>query len=350
MGNSNLKHKQTHLKANLQMAMSRLTLMKNKKINQTFLTKDDIAVLLRDGKEEMAMIKVENLINNENFITAVEVVIMYCAQLIERVFQIDGNSQCPPDIRSAIETLVWASTKVDCKELAEVRSIMGAKFGVNFCKEAAENKEGMVNSIVRDKLVNVVPEEEAKVVKLQEIASEKRVDFVFKHQIRQEIQSANRPPLVENRFPRASVFPQADLQPENNYPANNEDSPVKCPPPNNASPPDNAPPGDSRLPSNALPPPPPSYKAPPPPSCRAPPANLPPPSEFTTPGSFPSPGNVTPSEPPHDRSPEKERGETDCGDSKGRGDYRFELPPSVPDTSSQTYDINSLEERFKRLK
>ena len=158
--------------------------MKNKKLNQISVIKDEIVGLLRNGKEEMAMIKVESIINSENFITAIEVVIMYCAQLMERVFQISGNSSCPPDIRIAAETLVWASTKIDCKELVEVRTGFGARFGFNFCRDAAENKDGMVNSIVRDKLVNVVPEEELKVVKIQEIASEKRIDFVFKHQIR----------------------------------------------------------------------------------------------------------------------------------------------------------------------
>jgi vacuolar protein sorting-associated protein IST1 len=184
MGNG-IKYNQGHLKANLQMGISRLTLMKNKKINQIALIKDEIASLLHSGKEEMAMVKVESIINHENFITAVEVLMMYCAQLIERVFQIGSSDKCPPDIRIAVETIIWASTKIDCKELIEARQDLGAKFGFEFCRHAADNKDGYVNSIIRDKLVNTVPEEEMKVVKIQEIASEKRIDFVFKHSIRQ---------------------------------------------------------------------------------------------------------------------------------------------------------------------
>ena len=176
---------QVHLKANLQMAVSRLNLIKNKKTNQISVSKDEIAGLLHNGKEEMAMVKVESIINNENFITASEVLIMLCAQLVERVYQINNANTCPQDIRIAVETLLWASTKFDCQELVEVRSMFLAKYGEVFCRIAVENREGFVNSIVRDKLIYTVPSEEMKVVKIQEIASEKRIDFVFKHQIRQ---------------------------------------------------------------------------------------------------------------------------------------------------------------------
>ena len=193
MGNG-VTFSQPHLKANLQMGISRLSLMRNKRINQISVVKDEIAGLLHSGKEEMAMIKVESIINHENFITAVEVLNMFCAQLIERTFQITGASTCPEDIKVAVETLIWASTRIDCQELVEVRSQFAAKFGEGFCRAAVDNRDGHVNSVVRDKLVNVVPDEEAKVVKIQEIASEKRIDFVFKHQIRLEIQEAHRPP------------------------------------------------------------------------------------------------------------------------------------------------------------
>ena len=189
MGNTSIKYSATNLKANLSMGISRINLMKNKRINQISVAKDEIASLLRNGKEEMAMVKVESIINHENFITAAEVLVMYCSQLIERVFQIGTSRDCPQDLIITVETIIWASTKIDCKELIEVRQNLGAKFGFDFCRCAAENKNGLVNSIIRDKLVNSVPDEECKVVKIQEIASEKRIDFVFKHHIRNVINS-----------------------------------------------------------------------------------------------------------------------------------------------------------------
>ncbi|OMJ83963.1 hypothetical protein SteCoe_13296 [Stentor coeruleus] len=289
MGNTGIQFNQSQLKANLQMGISRLNLMKNKRINQISIAKDEIATLLHNGKEEMAMVKVESIINHENFITAVEVLIMFCAQLNERVFQIASASKCPPDLNITIETIIWASTKIDSKELVEVRQNLGAKFGFEFCRNAAENRDGQVNSIIRDKLVNTVPDEETKVIKIQEIASEKRIDFVFKHHIRQEIQNSHMPPPSQGGFSQANNFP-----PPNNFPPSNN-----FPPPSNFPPPNNFQEG-----------------------------NFPPTNNFPPPSNFPP-------EPPRNEIPPP---------------VKFEAPPSVPNPNYQDFDIDSLEERFKRLK
>jgi hypothetical protein len=321
MGNAQFS--QSQLKANLQMGISRLTIMKNKRINQISVSKDEIANLLHSGKEEMAMIKVESIINHENFITAVEVLIMFCAQLNERVFQIASAKMCPPDLNIAIETVIWASTKIDCKELVEARTNFGAKFGYDFCRNAGENRDGQVNSIVRDKLVTTVPDEESKVIKIQEIASEKRIDFVFKHHIRQEIQNSHMPSnarYVEG-FGQGSNFP-----PPSNFPPGQGNF---MPPPSGASdfpaPPGNYPPpsGNYPPPTGNYPPGPGNY--PPPPENYPPgPGNYPPPSgngNFPPPSGFPS-----------------------------AGPSNSEPPAILLDPKYQEFDIDSLEERFKRLK
>lgn len=295
MGNG-IQYKQASLKANLQMAVSRLTLMKNKRLNQISTTKCEIADLLQNGKEEMAMVKVESIINNENFNTAIEVLIMFCVQLNERVFQITAASQVPNDLDVAIQTVIWASCKIDCKELVEVRQNIGAKFGFDYCRGAADNKLGQVNNVVRDKLVTVVPTEEEKVVKIQQIASEKRIDYVFKHHIRLEIQNSSMPNGGSSGFPSS------------NYP----------PPPSNF--------------------PPPSSNYPPPPS------NYPPPSNF--PPSHPPPGSGFggddmgfPPAPPSGGFPPKHTYDKNNSDL-----------PSVPTSGFRDFDIDSLEDRFKKLK
>lgn len=288
MGNG-AQYKQASLKANLQMAVSRLTMMKNKRLNQISMAKCEIADLLQNGKEEMAMVKVESIINSENFNTAMEVLIMFCAQLNERVFQITAAVNVPNDLDVAIQTVIWASCKIECKELIEVRQNIGAKFGFDYCRGAADNKHGQVNSVVRDKLVTVVPTEEEKVVKIQEIASEKRIDYAFKHHIRSEIQKAN-------------LNPPND--PSNGYSQSN------YPPP----------------PSNY--PPPPSNYPPPPSNYPPPPSNFPPPSN----GGHDSDDFGLPPAPPSGGFPPKNN------------------LPSVPTSGLRDFDIDSLEDRFKKLK
>jgi vacuolar protein sorting-associated protein IST1 len=323
MGNG-IKYNQAGLKANLQMANSRLNLMKNKRLNQISQSKCEIADLLQNGKEEMAMVKVESIINNENYITAIEVLTMFCAQLNERVFQITAANKCPDDLRVAIETIIWASCKIDSKELLEVRQNLGAKFGFEFCRAASENKDGFVNSVVRDKLVNIVPDEESKVVKIQEIASEKRIDFVFKHHIRLEIQNKNLPPQnlntsIVNGFPSQSEFPP----PQAGYPSN---SSAGYPP--NGFPPSGGFQTSGGFPNSAPGGYPPSAPGGYPPNTHDFHGNYPPPQNKLDENQFPSPPSGLP--PP-------------------RNAARDELP-SVPTTGFRDFDVDSLEERFKKLK
>lgn len=105
MGNSP-SYTPEKLRTNLQMAITRIGILKNKRMARNYSLKDEVAGLLRNGQEEMAMIKVEGFINTENHIAALEVVTMYCAQCLERVRQISESRNIPDDMRPAIETLI----------------------------------------------------------------------------------------------------------------------------------------------------------------------------------------------------------------------------------------------------
>ena len=68
MGQKQPKFDPKRFQSNLAMAQTRLNLHKNKRTNSIYSKKQEIAGLLREGKEELARIKVEGLINDENFI------------------------------------------------------------------------------------------------------------------------------------------------------------------------------------------------------------------------------------------------------------------------------------------
>lgn len=105
MGNTP-KFKSDKLKSNLQMAITRIGLIKNRRMSMNYNLKDEIASLLRNGQEELAMIKVEGYINTENHISALEIVSMFCSQCYERIRQITESKYCTDDLRPAVDTLL----------------------------------------------------------------------------------------------------------------------------------------------------------------------------------------------------------------------------------------------------
>lgn len=149
MGNDAPKFNREVLKSNLKMGVSRFGILKNKRINTNHAYREEIAKLLRQGNEELARIKVEAVINNENYMAAVDILSMMCQVCSERLRVIIESKEPPADIRYAVETLIWAASRSDCPEMIKVREQFYALYGEVFCRGAVSNFNGVVNSVVR---------------------------------------------------------------------------------------------------------------------------------------------------------------------------------------------------------
>lgn len=72
-------------KTQLKLAISRIKLQKNKKDNNIKNNKREIAELLKNGKDESARIKVENIIREDFVIEAYEILELFCELLLARL-------------------------------------------------------------------------------------------------------------------------------------------------------------------------------------------------------------------------------------------------------------------------
>ena len=166
-----------HLKANLRMAITRIGILKNKKHNGMLAKKEEIANYLRTGNEEMAKINVEGVINSENFISALEILCIMCTQCAERIRVITEFKDCPRDMLGSVHTLIYAEPYCECPELVKVKEQLKLKYGKNLVRAAERDEEGLVNSTVKAKLATCIPDMEVKIVKLEEIAAERHVEY-----------------------------------------------------------------------------------------------------------------------------------------------------------------------------
>ena len=112
----------------------------------------EISKLLAENKEEKARIRAEALIRDDGTIEAYEILQLTCELLFERIKLITTSKTVPADLRRSISTLIWASNRVDIKELVEIRKQIKAKFGKQFDMDAFENKHNVCNERVIAKL------------------------------------------------------------------------------------------------------------------------------------------------------------------------------------------------------
>ncbi|KAJ2735052.1 Vacuolar protein sorting-associated protein ist1 [Coemansia sp. BCRC 34962] len=164
-------------KVELKLASNRLKLLQAKKSSLNLKARREIAPLLEAGKIESATIRVEGIIREDLVIEALEMVELYCELLIARLGLIDQSRVLDPGVSEAIHSLIYASTRIDVRELTMLREMLVAKFGKELVMEAIENAKGSVNAKLVRKLSVDSPPDSLIRVYLKEIASFYRVNW-----------------------------------------------------------------------------------------------------------------------------------------------------------------------------
>ncbi|KNE66159.1 hypothetical protein AMAG_10409 [Allomyces macrogynus ATCC 38327] len=165
------------LKVNLKLSVNRLKLLQQKKASVNAAQRKEIATLLENGKIESARVRVEHIIREDLLMEALEVIELYCELLLARFGLIESMATCDLAIQEAVHTLIYASPRVDVKELHQVRDQLAAKYGRDFANGALENRSDVVSRRVIAKLRVQTPDVFLVNQYLNEIAKAYKVDF-----------------------------------------------------------------------------------------------------------------------------------------------------------------------------
>ncbi|EGG19417.1 P-type ATPase [Cavenderia fasciculata] len=142
----------------LKLASSRLLLHKNKNIEQGNLHKKEIAELLTLGKEDQARVKTVAVINEDYQTEVLGILIIYCETINNRVRALEGVKICPPDLKEAICSIIFASPYLEKQvELYKIRKRLIEKFGKKFPEECIDCC--CINPKIVHRLSNKPPED-----------------------------------------------------------------------------------------------------------------------------------------------------------------------------------------------
>lgn len=159
------------------MAVSRFNMASNKKMALMKQQMREISKLLKENKEEKARIRAEALIRDDGTLEAYEILQLTCELLFERIKLITVSKGVPDELKSSISTLIWASNRVDIKELIEIRKQFKSKYGKQFDMDAFENRGNICNERVVAKLAVTPPTAFLVQTYLEKIADEFDVDW-----------------------------------------------------------------------------------------------------------------------------------------------------------------------------
>ncbi|XP_027365582.1 IST1 homolog isoform X4 [Abrus precatorius] len=164
----------TRCKTCLNLAISRIKLLQNKRDGQLKQMRKEIAQFLQAGQEPIARIRVEHIIREQNIWAAYEILELFCEFVLARVPIIENQRECPSELQEAIASIIFAAPRCsDIPDLLHIKNLFTTKYGKDFVSAVSELRpDSGVNRMIIEKLSVSAPSGEVKLKVLREIAEE----------------------------------------------------------------------------------------------------------------------------------------------------------------------------------
>ncbi|XP_057426999.1 uncharacterized protein LOC130720381 [Lotus japonicus] len=164
----------TRCKTCLNLSISRIKLLQNKRDVQLKQMRREISQFLQAGQEAIARIRVEHIIREQNIWAAYEILELFCEFVLARVPIIESQKECPSELREAIASIIFAAPRCsDIPDLLHIKNLFTTKYGKEFVTAVSELRpDSGVNRTIIEKLSVSAPSGEVKLKVLKEIAKE----------------------------------------------------------------------------------------------------------------------------------------------------------------------------------
>ena len=175
------------IKTYIMVIQNKLTLYRNKKIASIKQKKLEIGKCLKENNLDVAKAKMDTIIREEDMITVYDILGPLCEILKERVTYIISNSECPPDLRAQLDSVIYASTRVEVDELHVLRDLIMRRYGQNYIMKADSNADKLVNVNLVEKL-RIKPASDVFVtIRLKQLCKEQKIPFEFPCEVENDI-------------------------------------------------------------------------------------------------------------------------------------------------------------------
>ena len=165
------------LKNLLDIAQKRCTLSRNKRVDKIKRVKNEIVDCLKKNNMDLAMAKTDNLLKDEDYITVYDLLNPIIEIVKEKCIYIVKNNECPVDLRTQLDSIIFSATRVEIDELMKFRDKIKQKYGEAYIIKADKNEDKFVNQNIAEKLkVNVFPQEVLK-YRLKQLCIEKKLNI-----------------------------------------------------------------------------------------------------------------------------------------------------------------------------
>ena len=171
------------LKTFVMSCQAKIQLYRSKKLYEIKKKKDEAIMSLKQNNLDVARAKMESIIRLEDLITVYDILCPLFEILKERITYLSTSTEVPPDIKAQLDTIIYASSRIEVDDLYTLRNLIGRKFGSYYIEAADQNRDGLVNINVVEKLRVKPPVEAFLTIRLKQLCKEKKFNYEFPEEI-----------------------------------------------------------------------------------------------------------------------------------------------------------------------
>jgi len=171
------------LQTHVMVVQTKLNLNRNKKVELIKRKRKEIAACLEDNSLDIAKAKMDSIIKEEDYITVFDILGPLCEILKEKISYLLFAEKCPDDLRATLDTIIYASTRLEIEELHKIRGIVKSKYGELYITKANSNADSLVNVNVVEKLKIKQAADPYIVARLKQLVKEDNVQYEFPQEV-----------------------------------------------------------------------------------------------------------------------------------------------------------------------
>ncbi|KAK1416156.1 hypothetical protein QVD17_31944 [Tagetes erecta] len=146
------------LRTAIDLAISRLAILKNQRRARFTIAHSDVVQLLQFNHHQQALVRVEQVIKDQNMLVVYDMIHDYCHLLKQKINLIEQTIYCPEELKEAVSSLLYAAPRCgEFPELKEIRAILTARFGMELVNGSTELKS---NNGVSQKMIQKLSSKE----------------------------------------------------------------------------------------------------------------------------------------------------------------------------------------------
>ena len=167
------------LKAMILLLQKKFEVDKNKTISSIKNNYLEIEKCLKTNNLDVAKLKMDNIINKENKISALDILIFNCDILKENINVLIQNNKVPNELRKSLDSLMYSSTRLKIEEFNKLRAMIQNKFGLDYIKSCDNNNDNFVDQNLIEKLGIKQNDNSLIIIKLKTYCNYKKINFNF---------------------------------------------------------------------------------------------------------------------------------------------------------------------------